>query len=232
MGNIKSIISSHNRKLLEKTKSSNNDGGRKCNCAKNKICPLDKKCLEKNLIYKATVKYDDDNKIQEYVGSTGNTFKIRYNGHKNSFEKETRKNSTELSKFIWKLKTEDKKYEIKWSILHKLRAIKTSKGCALCNLERFELARAIKERTLNKRSELQAKCPHEKGNFFPPLPKQTAAASLHGVRTRGGGRAIKFTRGSCKKQSSGQKSWMNAHRLPTCHLAADAEKLTASAEFI
>ncbi len=126
--------------------------------------------MERNLIYKATVKFDD-NQTREYIGSTGNQFKTRYNAHQNSFKKESKIAETKLSAFIWELKKKKTDYTLKWTIVHKLRSSRTARGCALCNLERYEIAKADKRITLNKRSELQSKCPHEKGSYFPPLPK-------------------------------------------------------------
>ena len=174
MGNMKSVINSHNRKVLQ-----NLDSGemteRTCNCRKKNECPLNGNCLAKNLVYKATV-YVSNGEEQDYIGSTGN-FKIRYGQHKSSFTSSIEKirKSTELSKFIWSLKRKnenikDKKkkidYTISWNIIHQTRTIRGPNGCNLCNLERLEIANARNERTLNKRNELQTRCPHEKGRFF------------------------------------------------------------------
>ena len=50
--NMAQIISSHNSKVL---KSEEISGDRKCNCSRDKVCPLGGKCLGKNVIYQATV---------------------------------------------------------------------------------------------------------------------------------------------------------------------------------
>ena len=120
-------------------------------------------------MYKATVIYG--NKTKEYIESTGNHFKTRYNTHINSFTNRNKTNATELSKFIWTLKDEYRKFDIKWSIIHHMKSLRASEGCSLCNLERIELAKADKRKTLNRRNELQAKCPYRKGRYFPPLRK-------------------------------------------------------------
>ena len=50
-----------------------------CNCRVNNKCPFDGYCLKKG-IYKATVLCSKSNK--EYIGSTGVSFKVRFNQHK------------------------------------------------------------------------------------------------------------------------------------------------------
>ena len=106
------------------------------------------------------------NEVKEYIGSTGNTFKTRFNQHKSSFR--TKNKSTELAKYIADLEAGKTKFEIKWNILQKIKINSTTgvNGCTLCNLERLELARADRRKALNKRNELQSRCPHNKGNFF------------------------------------------------------------------
>ena len=59
-----------------------------------------------------------DNTLKVYYGSTED-FKTRYANHKSSFKNEGKKNSTELSKLIWKLKNMKKTYGLKWEIAAK-----------------------------------------------------------------------------------------------------------------
>ena len=161
--NCKQVITSHNKKLL-RSKTDYNTTTKKCNCRNKKECPLNNNCLEKNIIYEATI--ISENEEKSYVGSTGNTFKSRYGGHKSTFNKKDT-NHTALSKYIWKLKDKNIEYEIKWKIIQKTRAIKSTKnGCNLCNLERLEIAKANKNKALNKRSELKTQCPHYKKQYF------------------------------------------------------------------
>ena len=44
-----------------------------CNCQIKNKCPLNKKCLVENVIYKATISSAKESK--NYLGSTGGTFK-------------------------------------------------------------------------------------------------------------------------------------------------------------
>ena len=71
-------------------------------------------------------------------------------------------NSTELSKYVWKLKDEDKEYDIEWSVHRKAAAYtNASRRCNLCLAEKLAIIRADKHRSLNRRSELVSKCRHE-----------------------------------------------------------------------
>ena len=76
--NIKSIISSHNKKLL--ATPSIQEPPKNCNCRDNSTCPLNGECQQKAIIYKATVHAGDA--IKEYIGGTESTFKQRLASHK------------------------------------------------------------------------------------------------------------------------------------------------------
>ena len=151
MPNVKSIIQSHNKCVLEKN---NIEGGvpkKTCNCRK-EVCPLGGACLTENLIYEAKVSTSTSDKL--YIGSTGRTFKSRYGSHKYSFEHEN-KNETELSKHIWSLKNKNIAYNISWRIIKHLKKGKPSvrKTCALCNAEKMAIAQADKRDLFNKKLE-------------------------------------------------------------------------------
>ncbi len=114
--NFSTIISSHNKKLM-RTNTTISD--RTCNCP-NKLkpnCPLDGKCLAKNIIYKTTVTSNKDTPVN-YIGLSSITFKERLGNHNHSFKSKEKSNFTELSKYIWKLYEKGATYNIIWSILH------------------------------------------------------------------------------------------------------------------
>ena len=91
----------------------------------------------------------------------------RYGGHKSSFKTSSKRKSTTLSEYIWKKKDSNIKWEIKWKILHEIRSSgNTNTGCRTCNLERLEISRADKRKSLNKRNELITSCPHNKLGYF------------------------------------------------------------------
>ena len=77
MNNIMTIISYHNKKSLRQHNKCVNEKIM-FNCRTNNSCPLSNKCLQKNVIYRATVKSELG--ITELIGSTGNIFKSRWYG--------------------------------------------------------------------------------------------------------------------------------------------------------
>ena len=165
MNNIKSEITAINRRIT--SDNSDHQAEKLCNCRSKVIpCPLDGKCLVTNLVYRADIKTsEEDHRI--YVGTSGNSFKERYTGHKTTFKHKKKKNSTELSKYFWKLKDQGKSPEIKWSVVRKISSKTTLRsGCNLCNTERYEIARADKNKLLNIRNERKRICPHYAKQFF------------------------------------------------------------------
>ena len=137
-----------------------------CNCRKKDQCPLSNNCLTPSLIYRAHVKTDTDSTGKSYIGLTEGPFKQRYNNHTLSFRDRKRENSTELSKYVWKLKDEHTSYKIHWTILAKAAAYNNkTKRCNLCLTEKLHIIRADTSSLLNKRSELISKCRHEKNSF-------------------------------------------------------------------
>ena len=109
MPNVKCIISSHNKSII------NNN---QCNYRNKDVCPLQNKYLT-NVVYQATVMRNDTNERQTYVGHTAGEFKTQYNGHISSFRNSKYKYAMELSKVVWHLKNKNIKYSIKWRILAK-----------------------------------------------------------------------------------------------------------------
>ena len=164
--NMKTIISRHNRGVIRRdTESKSQTSQRTCDCARNRTCPLDGKCLQRNVIYKATV--ESEKETVEYVGSTCDTFKRRYMQHISDIRLEKLKKCT-LVKYICELKKDNTNYKLKWKILHKGPPGYGSAGtsCTVCNLERMAIAEADRVKSLNKRSELVAKCPHRRRMYF------------------------------------------------------------------
>ena len=157
----------HNSQLLKG--DDDNTIEAKCNCLRNRKddCPLPGECTVKGVIYEADVTTQDS--VMKYTGSTGNTFKRRWYGHMESFRKRNKRNSTELSRYVWSLKDLNIPYKIKWGIVWrtKTKSKPTAKGlCVLCNMERITIANANRTTSLNKRSELVGKCRHYQTLYF------------------------------------------------------------------
>lgn len=158
--NIQQIISSHNKTIIAKHESTNQTKQKKlCNCNKPKDCPLKGKCLKSSLVYKAEVATVD--KTMYYYGHTIKTFKERFRNHVSSFKNSQYELSTSLSKYIWKLKNENKNFEISWNIVGEAKKYSPeTKICNICNLEKTLIITEKEEKLLNKRHELLNKCRH------------------------------------------------------------------------
>ena len=158
MSNVSHIISAHNQRLLQDQHTS---PPRECNCRNVNNCPLQGKCLTKSIVYKATVNTTDGQPDQHYIGLTDTTFKERYYNHTASFRHCTKRQNTELSKHIWRLKDNNINYSIKWTILKRATSYNNITGrCNLCLYEKLYIIYNPRTVTLNKRSELISTCRH------------------------------------------------------------------------
>ena len=163
MPNVKSIISSHNRKILKP--AVNQQKEKSYNCIRKETCPMQGKCLTEKVIYKATMTTPEPNStVKKYIGLCETTFKKRYANHKKSFNHERYKNSTTLSTEFWRLKNANLHPIITWRIVRTAPSYNlTSKKCQLCLAEKFEIANFPEhEKLLNKRSEIISKCRHQR----------------------------------------------------------------------
>ena len=160
MDNMKSIINKHSKKVTNADNDTNTDNQVQCNCRNKDQCPLDNKCLTSSVIYNAQV--TTNNATKNYIGLTEGTFKQRFSQHKATFKHRKYTNSTELSKYIWKLRDNNQDFNIKWTIISRARPYNNiSKRCDLCLTEKLMIITANPDRILNKRSELISKCRHE-----------------------------------------------------------------------
>ena len=160
MDNMKSIINKHNKKVTNADNDTSTDNQVQCNWRNKDQCPLDNKCLTSSIIYNAQV--TTNNATKNYIGLTEGTFKQRFSQHKAKFKHRKYTNSTELSKYIWKLRDNNQDFNIKWTIISRARPYNNiSKRCDLCLTEKLMIITANPDRILNKRSELISKCRHE-----------------------------------------------------------------------
>ena len=94
---------------------------------------------------------------------TATDFKTRWRNHQMSFKHEKRRNDTELSKYLWKLKEKKEGYSISWKIIAKAKAYSnTTKRCNLCITEKFFILSNPQMATLNKRNELISNSRHRR----------------------------------------------------------------------
>ena len=156
--NMSSIISSHNKKVLNTKQSTSLQ--KTCNCRRNNECPLNGKCLVNSIIYKCHVKSSENDEGVHYIGLTEKSFKERWYSHKHDFRTHNKRNSTELSKHIWKLKDDGTQPITLWEIIDQAPSYRAgSKTCNLCLTEKFHIITS-ELKLVNKRSELISKCRH------------------------------------------------------------------------
>ena len=155
MKNMRSIIQSHNAKILSQNSVPSNQAN--CNCRVKSQCPIQGNC-QQSLVYKATLTTNGGNKT--YIGSTNN-FKNRHSAHKNSFKAEKYKNATALSAYVWENDLGPNP-PIKWEVVKLVGPyLPGNKSCELCLAEKVAIGRHSDDPScLNKRSELAQACRH------------------------------------------------------------------------
>ena len=176
--NVARILKSHNRKVLHPEQTLQLKG---CGCAEarngGECIEEGQHCLTDNVCYLGKLDYEISHPVtrarikvkKKYLGLTQDSFKSRYSGHKTSFKHPKYKNATRLSTAIWKLKESDPPipFNLKFSILKLARAYtRESKRCALCGVEKTEIAFSDPASTLNLRSELLNKCRHRRKHLL------------------------------------------------------------------
>ena len=70
MNNVKRVICGHNRNVLSQPPSTSHTVERECNCKKENECPLERKCMEKEIVYEAETTTKDNGEMKEYIGMT------------------------------------------------------------------------------------------------------------------------------------------------------------------
>ena len=155
--NFKSVINGHNENILNEQEKPS-----PYKCRDKTSCSLNGSYQHENLVYSCKVSTSDIKQNHpHYIGLTEHTFKDRLYKHNNSFKYESKRNSTELSNFIWGKKKEKINVDLDWSILDKAKPYSpASKKCMLCLTEKYHIIFSTKN-LLNKRNELVTKCRHE-----------------------------------------------------------------------
>ena len=163
--NMHSIISAHNKNILEPRRETSDFG---CNCMTGPdTCPLQANCLIPNLVYKAVVNSTEGPRT--YFGQTTVTFKKRWNIHKSNFR--TGAKNTYLASYVLSLKNKNLDYSIAWSVASTPQPYKRGgKECDLCLTEKTLIAKNMSRTSINRRTEILNKCRHKEGhtlnNFY------------------------------------------------------------------
>ena len=107
MPNIKNIINTHNKKIINPPKDNIT---RTCNCIRKHQCPVNEKCLTNNVFHKASIAPNKKNsKTKIYYGVSETAFKLRYANHKKTFNNIKYQTDTELSNEYWNITSAKKK---------------------------------------------------------------------------------------------------------------------------
>ena len=109
MPSMKSIILLHNKTVLSDYNTTPmQQANKQCNCRTKDECPLQGKCLETNVVYMYQAIITSN--TESYIRLATNC-KERFRNH-TSFRHTNKRNSTELSKHVWKLKDAKKAVNI------------------------------------------------------------------------------------------------------------------------
>ena len=150
MNNISSIISIHNKNILNPKQTSFG-----CNCRNKDNCPLDGECLTR-----VDITIDSDHKF--YYGTSETTLKKRHSNHIRYFKYVKFQHATELGKHIWQLEDNNFSYSIKWSIASKVYGHANPLSYKLCLMEKYWIVKHFDNpNLLNKKSELASKCRYQ-----------------------------------------------------------------------
>ena len=159
MPKIGKTIRTHNRKVTEGHTDGPKNETKTCSYRSKDKCPLNGRCLQKSLIYQATVSTDAE--TYRYIGLTEHSFKQRFTNHNQSFRHQKCSNSTELSKLIWKLKNSKTNYNITRKVLQSSIPYKIGGSkWDLCLSKKLHIIKASYP-IINKRTELISKCRHK-----------------------------------------------------------------------
>ena len=153
---MQQIISTKNSKILRKDEPIT----KQCSCPKNKECPLNSKCLTKNLVYQATVELEN-HEPKTYIGQASTDFKSRLATHKHSF-KNPEVNQTSLSKHVQDLKSKGHDPKVTWKIDSGPKFSPAGGVCLLCIKEAYFITFHPEMAALNSRSEIFSSCRHKK----------------------------------------------------------------------
>ena len=159
---MEQIIAGKNAKVLNEQPQISS---KSCSCPKGKECPLEKRCLEKEIVYQATVE-QPNKEVKTYVGLTATDFKARLGVHRQSF-KDPEYCKTTLSKHIHELKNKGIEPKITWKILDRAKSYSpVTDVCHLCNKEAYYIIFEPHLAELNSRTELFSTCMHKKSNLL------------------------------------------------------------------
>ena len=156
MPNMAAEISKHNNKVLREGGTTNPPPPCKCDA-----CPVQGRCKETGVVYKALVTELPSGKSETYTGLTARPLKKRIDEHYRDFEISENRVKSKLSGHIWDLQDQNLDYSIQWSIQDKAPPYNPiTKKCYLCLKEKHYILYNKENASLNKRGEVYNTCRH------------------------------------------------------------------------
>ena len=114
------------------------------------------------IVYRSNVENDINDEKKFYFGVSETPFKESFRNHKKEFNYVKYRNSTELSKYILKLKDLNITLKISWKIAAVIRCAARMDCCKLCLTEKLLIIKSFhNNQLLNKKSELVNTCRHK-----------------------------------------------------------------------
>ena len=161
--NMKSKINQHNKRILATSPIPiDEESDRTCSCPRITDCPLENKCLDKEILYSAEVTSDIRGyEKKTYKGICATTFKERLRNHTKAFNHDKYKTDSELSKEVWAIKEKGGTFKVTWKKEANHPAYRPEIGrCRLCEHEKLVIALHDEKNFLNKRNEIVSRCRH------------------------------------------------------------------------
>ena len=156
MPNMAAVISQHNSKVLNGESTSPQLPP--CKCSE---CPVQGRCKETGVVYRALVTEVVSGKTETYTGLTSRTFKQRVGEHYRDFSISDNRIKSKLSGHIWNLQDQGLQYSIEWGIQDKAPPYNPiNKKCLLCLKEKHFIMYRKEHASLNKRDEVFNTCRH------------------------------------------------------------------------
>ena len=103
MSNLEKEI--YNHKTLQNSKKITDEDNKSCNCRSKANYSVNRECLNKGVICKATVVHKNEETV--YIGLTGRQFKARFYEHPQSFRSAIKNVSKRLSRFIHRINNDN-----------------------------------------------------------------------------------------------------------------------------
>ena len=123
-----------------------------CNCRVKQSCPVNGRCINESIVYRAEVRQAGNDTVKTYTRLTEGTYKQRYNNNLSTFRHQKYENSTGLSKYIWQKKRDNEKCDVKWLIVQRAKQYSNvSKRCDLCTTEKLKISDEDKSVSLKKK---------------------------------------------------------------------------------